>query len=341
MKERFIAGPEKLITLDALTEWEFADNERKFTPESRYRYAVLVAEDGTKYFSKQLAGLEQGKDDKWAKYLERESAWADFAVAVGQLHPRLQFTGLQPVFIEKYDRGGVKRVVYPYVDADFVSEPRDSSPFRDPTIVARYASLLKTLDTAAGNWNAVIDNDDEHTPYDNVDKRWDEWVHVGELVERGYVTREMISDARKLVTDYAAFITPRFQHGDFVPWHVFSNDSDQYSPQWISFDGEHASMRKPRYYDLAYTYSRLFTKSRDRESAAHILGEFMRQGVAQGEFTSQDFYAGFLPVLMSRSVGMFLDARFDDDKGDEYFDEAKDLYERCISRDMRSLLLPS
>jgi hypothetical protein len=173
--------------------------------------------------------------------------------------------------------------------------------------------------------------------FDYFDKSWNEWLKVGNLYEDGHLTEEVVEKARQLVNDYSPFVTPRLQHGDFVPWHLFSyHDGD--ADSWISFDGEHASLMKPRFYDLAYSYSRLFTRSDDKELAAQLLHEFVALGVTNGEFTHEEFHQAFVPVLMSRSIGMFLDAHFDEQKGEDYTAEAKDLFERCQARSLEALI---
>lgn len=338
MTERFVPQSNHLVSLEGLQEFEAGDNERKFTAESRYRYSLLEAADGTRYFSKQLAGTEQSSDDKWAKYLEREATWAEFAVAVGANNPTLNITGLAPLYQENHEAGGVKRLVYPFVNAPFLAEPGVSKPFRDSWVLSRYIKTLRAFDVGAEDWQPTVpmSERDEHTPFSAVDKSWDEWLEKGRLREQGLMISEMVSEARRIVRDYQTYVTPRFQHGDFVPWHLFA----EHSGRWISFDGEHASVEKPRYYDLAYSYSRLCTRSRDTGSAARLLGGFIVLGEQQGDFTRDEFYKAFLPVLMSRSIGMFLDAANDRKKGDDYVAEANELFGRCQSRDLQALLQP-
>lgn len=329
-----------LLSLEDLREEEFGDNDRKFTPESRYRYSILTAKDGTKYFSKRLAGIDKDRDTKWAKYLEHESAWAEFAVAAGEAYPALGFTGLEALYSEPYDNAGVQRVVYPYIEADFVSEPTMTIPLQTPETIVRYAEMLKALDSFAQGWQPKqqLDDSDEHTPFNQLDKRWSEWLEVGHLYDEGFITPEMVQNAHTLVDDYSGFVTPCFQHGDFVPWHVFSVKNGNMPDQWVSFDGEHASMQKPRFYDLAYSYSRLFTASSNQVAAAEMLGQFIALGEQNQEFTADEFYVAFIPVLMTRSMGMFLDARFDGEKGNDYLEEARDLFNRCQARDLQALL---
>lgn len=336
MKEVYDTNGNSELSLDGMIEYDFGENDRQFSAESRYRYSVLVADDGSRYFSKQLAGIDEEKDKKWSEYLNREAAWASFALHVGENYPELAITGLVSLRTDLRADGGVQRLIYPYIDAPFLTEPQVSIPLRNPQTLSRYVKILKVFDTAAQDWQSkgTIDSVDEHTPFDQVDKSWDEWLRSGELYEKGYLTPEMVAKARQVVEDHKLFMTARFQHGDFVPWHIF-NDS---SGKWISFDGEHASTQKPRFYDLAYSYSRLFTVSRDSNLAARMLGGFIVMGEENQEFTRDEFFASFLPVLMSRSMGMFLDAANDSEKGNDYLIQANDLFNRCQTRNLGELL---
>lgn len=327
----------KLSSLDGLSEVETTENERKITPETRYKYSTLIAPDGNKYFSKKLAGFDAKRDEKWSKYLAREAMWADFATAAGRQNPDLHFTGLSPVYVESREGGGIQRVVYPYIDAKFVAEPGEGDSLHDLAVLSRYAQTLVTLDAFGANWQPEqpVDMSDEHTPYNHVNKAWDEWLSMAPLYEEGYLTPGMIAQAKQIVDDYSKHISPRFQHGDFVPWHLFSVEQEGQEPLWISFDGEHAGTLKPRLYDLAYSYSRLFTRARDSVTASRLLGEFIARS---NNGSVDEFYEAFLPVLMTRSIGMFLDAYNDGQRGVDYLSEAKDLYERCVSQDPQALL---
>ena len=325
--------------LENVTEIDLGRNERTFSPEDRYRYLLLSDNSGNRYFSKKLPGVYPDKDKKWSSYLGREPIWAQFAKEVGNHYPDLQLDSLLPEHVEKNSDGQVTQVVYPYIDAPFVADPSDSTNLHNPETMQRYVDVLLAFDQYGMGWTAqdILDNSDEHTPYNQLDKRWDNWVNVGRLVDDGIVTAEMLHRARALLQDHEQYVKPQMQHGDFTPWHLFNKTDEQGNSTWISFDGEHASTIKPRYYDLAYSYSRIFTRAKDQQTASAMLAQFVEKGAARGQFEIDEFTHGFIPVLTSRSIGMFLDAQHDKDKVD-YFHEAHDLFERCMTRDLRSLL---
>lgn len=322
--------------MEFLTETDLGRNERAFSPDDRYRYSLLTAADGERYFSKSLPGIYPQNDAKWSKYLAREASWADFAGQVAHNNPELGLESLKAVYIERAGDGSVRRLVYPFIDAPFVSEPGDSGRLHDHQLMDRYTDILLAFDKHGNGWapESAIDNSDEHTPYDHLDSRWGEWVKHGNLIKDDVMTQRMLDDARSLVTEYGDTVRPRMQHGDFVPWHLFD---DKATGKWITFDGEHASLLKPRFYDVAYSYTRVFTRSKDAQAAQSLLRQFAEKGVRDNQFTFDELESGIIPVLTSRTIGMFLDAQHDKQSID-YFDEANELYRRCMMRDLRAFL---
>lgn len=160
------------------------------------------------------------------------------------------------------------------------------------------------------------------TPFDQLDKRWERWAE--RPLAEGILKQADLDAARKLVADHQSFVEPRLQHGDFVPWHILHDDTEQY---WI-IDGEHASFEKPRYYDLAYMHSRIYTRLQSPVHAAKLLEGFLRaSGKSVGEV-----YPSLLPVLTSRAIGMHVDA-LNDLHHTDYRKAAQNLLERCLSRD--------
>src|SRR3546814_14349702 len=67
-------------------------------------------------------------------------------------------------------------------------------------------------------------------------------------------------------------LTACMQHGDFVPWHIFEKEEE-----WVIFDAEHAHHELPRFYDLAYSYSRIYTRADDSNLARQQLALFIER----------------------------------------------------------------
>jgi hypothetical protein len=164
------------------------------------------------------------------------------------------------------------------------------------------------------------------SPYNNLMKKVDGWLK--EPLKSGITSKQDYEAAVKLIDEFKDNLKPSFQHGDFVPWHIFDLGS-----KVCLFDGEHAGLAKPRYYDLAYLYSRLYTRSNAVEAARGILRQFIKQGVVNKD----DFFAVFLPVITLRALGMQADANNDLAKFD-YTDSARDILRRCLERNIGALV---
>ena len=288
-------------------------NPDSFTDEKRYSYSSFVV-DGQGLFSKKAYQLEM------VPLLQNELLWHDFMQQVTSTFPGLRLRS--PRVIEEKD----DEIIFEHIEAPFVSSP-DDKIIHDHDI-ERLASVLIALDQVAGGWSSAhaVDDANNNLPYDNLSFSWEDWYK--ETKPAGLVTEEMMRQAKSLLAQYAACVTPRLQHGDFTPWHIFDQGGE-----WIIYDGEHASQMKPRFFDLAYLYSRIFTRQKNAEAAGRILQNF----VGKIDMDEDDFFKAFLPLLVSRSLGMFLDA-LHDKKSVDYTLEAKNLYKLCVARDINLLL---
>ena len=122
------------------------------------------------------------------------------------------------------------------------------------------------------------------------------------------------------------FVYPALQHGDFVPWHMFQIDDKTIGV----VDGEHASLIKPRFYDLAYLYTRLYTKASSPDAAKKVLRLFLKtSGTKRGHF-----FRAFLPVATLRSFGVLFDSINDN----RYQKEAQRLLDLCLEEDLSYFL---
>lgn len=290
-------------------------NPNASTSEKRYLYSTLFI-DGKKVFSKKANQKEM------APLLQNELLWHDFMQQVASTFPELRLRSPR-IIEEKNDE-----IIFEHVEAPFVSSP-DDRIIHDHDI-ERLASTLIALDRVAGGWSSAhaVDDADNNLPYDNLSLSWEDWYK--ETKPAGLVTDDMMRQAKSVLAQHAAHVTPRLQHGDFTPWHIFNQDGE-----WIIYDGEHASQMKPRFFDLAYLYSRVFTRQKNAPAAGQILQSF----VEKVDMSKEDFMKAFLPLLVSRSLGMFLDALHDREKVD-YTAEAKKLFSLCVADDITLLLEP-
>lgn len=96
----------------------------------------------------------------------------------------------------------------------------------------------------------------------------------------------------------------------------------------ILIDGDHSSLIKPRYYDLAYIYSRLYSRNRAKQETAKLLQSFMdKSGIPK-----DDFAKAFIPVLTSRAIGVCNDASRDLESGNDYRKTAVELLHLCLKK---------
>jgi hypothetical protein len=192
----------------------------------------------------------------------------------------------------------------------------------------RLADSLAWLD---GLWRAAtttrVYDSTNSAPYVDLMRKVDSWLE--QPLAHGTVTAAASTAAKQLISDYLPHVHPAFQHGDFVPWQLFTL-SDR---QFCLFDGEHASLVKPRYYDLAYLYSRLYTRSAAPQAARDILKRYLAQSGAN----PTEFHQAFLPVITLRALGIQADAWADRQHFD-YYDRAADLLARCLTRDPAALI---
>ena len=291
-------------------------NEKRFLPSDRFVFS-RVSVNSKEGIEKKASMPEMYEN------LEHELLWSDFMHYVTKSYPEAHLRA-PDIYDIKEDK-----IVFEYIDSPLLCGANQTSTLNDSQF-NRFVSTLVLFDKAGENWRSakVMSDEHEHTPYNIVDKSWSEWLAYTKPA--GLVTGGMEAEARQLVADYRGYIKPRMQHGDYKPWQIFDQGTD-----WVVFDGEHSSQTKPRYYDLAYVYARTFVIAQDDVNAKRLLGEFIRQH----NNTDDNFFEAFLPVLMSRSMGMFLDAYMDIAKGGaDYTASAYDLFDRCIKRDLSLLL---
>jgi hypothetical protein len=117
----------------------------------------------------------------------------------------------------------------------------------------------------------------------------------------------------------------RLQHGDFVPWHMIEIGSNCFG----LIDSEAASTHKPRFYDLAYFYHRVFTKLWQPDIAKQFLDRYLKRC----NIDEDNFYNLFVPILAQRVVG----GMFDYTNADHIHDKGK--YEWSLHRRILELIL--
>jgi aminoglycoside phosphotransferase (APT) family kinase protein len=214
-----------------------------------------------------------------------------------------------------------------WIDGQPSIRPDSTDPPLD-TYLPQYAAVLAELDSIKPEWVGTTPPPANNaTPSTQLDRSWDTWSK--EPLAEGLITPAELTAARALLADHQAYLTPQLQHGDFVPWHFLA---DTAGTLWL-IDAEHASLHKPRFYDLAYMYSRIFTRFHDSYHASQLLTLFMQKR----QLTPEVLYPALLPIITSRAIGMLFDALNDLHEID-YRRDAQELLARCLSRNPARLL---
>ena len=192
--------------------------------------------------------------------------------------------------------------------------------------VAKLAVQLANIDRVEPD--ATIHEQDDSAPYTNIRGGFSKWSK--QPLAEGLLIQASYDATNALIDDYAGYLMPRYAHGDLNALsHVFISDDKRLA--WIDF--EHFSAHKPRYYDVAYCYSRLFTKAAQPE----IAGEFLKNFLESAEIVShQD--EQLLAIMAQRAIGMHFDALNDLATGLDYRKRAQDFLARCLTRRVQNLL---
>lgn len=166
----------------------------------------------------------------------------------------------------------------------------------------------------------------DSAPYKNIRKRTGEWSSVA--VEYGLLSREEVAMANRIIDKYEDALTPRYAHGDINPLkHCFLNDAGKIS----LIDLEHFSALKPRYYDAAYCFTRVYSQTK----VAGLAGRFLERFINSSDnFSNQQMIA----ILMQRAIGLCFDSVNDAKQGFDYTVKAKKFFDLCLDEDLEAIL---
>jgi len=274
----------------------------------RFRYEK-IRQDGEWLFVKTALTPELEPN------LEREFLWADFLNHVALNDPDAHLRA--PRMIGFNANGGL---VMEYIDAPQVADSSNGAMWKSK--LDRYARTLTLLDKYAEGYNADWPQD-LAVNLNDPEVIWRRWF--GDYLDDA---QPILQQALSIYNDSKGALTLRVQHGDLTPWQIF-----ELGDEWIIYDGEKAGNHLPRYNDLAYGYGRLFTRLKDRLTAADLLEKFLEySGVNQEEFFKQ-----FLPIMTLRATGMLSDAYKDRTHGN-YYEDAVALTGLCFKKSLASFL---
>lgn len=212
-----------------------------------------------------------------------------------------------------------------YINGRALLDVQNLSESNMEPLSERIAEILSNLDgqISVKEHESPLYEDTNSAPYNDLLAKIDRWM--GEPLRQGLITIDRLNQAKKLIENYRPWVKPSFQHGDFVPWHILVNEEEG----WVLVDGEHSSLVKPRFYDLAYIYSRLFTRGGLRKEPNRIVRLFLEHSKIDGA----EFIKAFLPVITLRALGMHTDALNDLDETD-YREDSKELLDMCFKEEL-------
>ena len=287
------------------------------TLDENHRYGTLLVErNGRQFFAKVAIG-DHGRE------LENE-LW--FCLTLNRAAEMTSDLVVRAPRIEAYGTGWF--VCESLVGAPTIVPLDAQSVAGVAGVAGRLARILVDLDRAFADTpveKPSIEASDT-APVTDLLRRVDRWSE--RPIQAGTLSAERLQLAKERIAERALSLRPRLQHGDFVPWHIYRTGENAY----VLVDSEHASLLKPRFYDLAYLYSRLWTRLHAPEAARAVVRSFLTESSVE----RSGFLAAFLPILTQRSIGMHADALADAGHND-YLREAQDLLARCLADDVEGL----
>lgn len=170
------------------------------------------------------------------------------------------------------------------------------------------------------------EQDHESATYKNITKRMDIWLESP--ISAGLISEQDAQNAYNTINKYGSHLSPKYAHGDLNPLeHCFLDNNGT-----ICFiDFENYSAIKPRYYDAAYCFIRVYSQLSQHGLAGQFLDYFIQH--------CDTFHrADMIVVLTQRSVGLCFDAINDKKEGIDYTQKAKKLLDLCIQEDLEAIL---
>lgn len=218
--------------------------------------------------------------------------------------------------------------VFEWIDGKELASPSSSNEAFQAQI-PYLSELLFQLDSVL---QVSIDNNpfvekSESAPYTLLNTKWPQWTELP--LKQGFISQSDVDNANLLVSEWSKYVQAGLAHGDFSPWHILVNQNEK-----VLIDGDHSSLIKPRYYDLAYIYSRLYSRNSAKQETAELLQSFMDKSGVQKD----DFAKSFIPVLTSRAIGVCNDASRDLESGHDYRKVSAELLQLCLKKDISVLI---
>ena len=221
--------------------------------------------------------------------------------------------------------------IYKATNTCLISEYFEYKTLRDLLGTGREFDFLKKIADILAEIDKVIpvetqEQDHESATYKNITKRMDTWLETA--MSASLISENDAQNAYNTINKYGSHISPKYAHGDLNPLeHCFVDDHGVL----CFIDFENYSAIKPRYYDAAYCFIRVYSQANQDGLAGQFLDYFIQRCEA---FNRADMIA----VLTQRSVGLCFDAINDQKEGIDYTQKSKKLLDLCIQEDLEAIL---
>lgn len=173
-----------------------------------------------------------------------------------------------------------------------------------PKRIQGFAKWLEPIVNVLLEMEKIRPSKEEFNIPDHLIKRVEQWAE--EPIKQGFYALAVKQKVIDTIKKNRQKIIVGFNHSDFVPWHMHEIEF----PKFAIVDYEN-SKNKPKYYDLAYFYHRVYTKLGEPKLANQFLKIFKKKTKLPGDFNDR-----FLPVLGERIIGGIFDCVVNKDRTD-------------------------
>lgn len=248
---------------------------QKITTDSRERYIIFILQrNGNKYFYKEL----NNKDS------DRFEGQLDF-------QKKIETSSVNIILPKLYDydlKSEKKWGLWQYLEGKCLAQWQPKNIQDLEKWFGPITNLLIELEK-------IKSFKEEYNIADKMVEKVEKWSNA--LIEGEILSLNDRDKIINLVKKTRQKIITGFNHGDFVPWHMY----EVKFPKFALVDYENWKNR-PKYYDLAYFYHRVYTKLNEPKLANKFLSLYKEK-----VRLPQDFNERFLPVLGERVIGGFHD----------------------------------
>jgi hypothetical protein len=223
--------------------------------------------------------------------------------------------------------------IYDFGEGYYVREyVADQSVVEEGMDIAEAGDRLKKLASLLANIDRIEPYGEVRfigsSNYRNLHKSIGEWAN--ENVRDQIVTPAIAERVKQISAGLGQYIKPRIAHGDMSPYrHAYLRPDNKIT----LIDFENFTPQAARYFDVAWTYTRLYSFASSTDIPKQFLATFLELAEPVAHRTEQ-----LMAVLIQRILGMQKDADVDlTSKGIDHRDRAKELLELVLQNKLELL----